>query len=64
MNSYLSQRDGHWMQIFNQILVFLPLMGAAQDDKKKNMFLLHQQKDKMGRKAPTPKYIYDILYIY
>ena len=25
--------------------------------KKKNGYLLHQQKDEMGRKAPTPKYM-------
>ena len=25
------------------------------EEKKKNRFLLHQQKDEMGRKAPTPK---------
>ena len=24
---------------------------------KKNSFLLHEQKDEMGRKAPTPKYV-------
>ena len=27
--------------------------------KKKNRFLLHQQKDEMGRKAPTPKNMTD-----
>ena len=27
----------------------------TETEKKKNRFLLHQQKDEMGRKAPTPK---------
>ena len=31
--------------------------NAREKGKKKNRFLLHQEKDEMGRKTPTPKYM-------
>ena len=31
-------------------------MLIAEEEEEEECFLLHQQKDDMGQKAPTPKY--------